>query len=88
MLQDWGIVHAIVYDVCTHSVLMLVPLDSRLSAVVWRDCNQIAAMRFGLPDLCVQQLPPLPRWLSAAQDSPSAQHSPSAPACLLSNTLP
>lgn len=58
MLQDWGIVHAIVYDVATHSVLMLVPLDNRLTASVWLLCNMLAAQQHGLPDLCAARTHP------------------------------
>ena len=55
--------HAIIYDVATHSVLMLVPLDNRLTASVWLSCNMLAALQHGMPDLCARALP-----ASAAHD--------------------
>ena len=56
VLQDYGLVHGIVYDVGTHSVCMLQAMTTRLTTVVWLQCNREAALREGLPDVCVTRL--------------------------------
>ena len=53
VLQDNGLVHGMLYDVGTHSLVVIKAMATRLTVVVWMHCNRVAALAEGLPDVCV-----------------------------------